>query len=208
MWNLLVAFSHLNWVFLSSWHDRWLSTRPGCAGYYKPSGGLIFIFSSGWPPLTALRQEQRAPPPCRRVGLEVQVPSSISLDTGKGDRAAPCSGSLFAPRWLGGAGVPCYCSPVRLCWHWWGRRLTSLLPGSCPVMIEPNREAGGHLLTAGGAGSPGSPGTIAPPVWHCPVGSPEPGKIRNLSSLLPLMAMVGWSRVFSCGICWRREIIV
>lgn len=85
--------------------------------------GLILIFSLGWPPLTPLRQEQGAPPPCRQVGLEVQVPYSISLDTGKGHRAAPCSGSLFAPRWLGGAGVPCYCSPVGLCWHWWGRRV-------------------------------------------------------------------------------------
>lgn len=41
--------------------------------------------------------------------------------------------------------------------------LASLLPGSCPVMIEPNRQKGGHLITGGGVGSAGSPSDLAPP---------------------------------------------
>ena len=35
--------------------------------------------------------------------------------------------------------------------------LASFLPGTSPLVIEPSREVKGHLMTAGRAGSPGSP---------------------------------------------------
>ena len=101
---------------------------------------------------------------------------------------------LFYPRGLGGAGVSCFSSSAVLCW--WSGGVGLVTAGRLSSGDRTQWWGRGALIDPGGAGSPGSPRVTVQPGWHYPVGSLEPGESRNLSSLLPWMAEVGWSWVF------------
>ena len=121
----------------------------------------------------------------------VQVSYSVSVDTEQGD--APCPGSYLTLSGLEGWG--CLASAPQLFSADGVEGLASLLLGHYPAVTEPN----------GGAAGPPYRSCRGRESWlsmcHHParmtVGSLEPGESRNLKSLLPLMAEVGWSGVFS-----------